>query len=327
MFRVQIDRNKAWVTQRETLTMYSENYDAVWIELDLSNDWDGLTKIGVFRAGDVQIDVPVTSSNVTIPVNAVLQPNVHLFFGLYGMTTSGGRIAIPTTWADLGIIQPAADPTAADNYGQPVPDLYEQLQAMAAQATTGSYSGTLTFALDADGKIVITRTAGGNTDETKLGPVTAYAAAKAAGYTGTEAQFQQLLIANYITSQTLTELEESVTAAQAAAEAAEDAAESAEDKADDAKDAVEAMETTVAGKQAKYKTATVQLASGASSWADQTATGVTATNLVIWDVAPADYAVAAAAQIHMTAQGNGVVSFASVNATTAAVTINLAIFD
>lgn len=275
----------------------------------------------------MQIDIPVTSTTIGIPVNAILTPNVHLFFGLYGLSTANGRVAIPTTWADLGIIQPAADPTAAQNYGQPVPGLYEQLLAMAAQATTGSYSGTLTFSLDSDGKIVITRTVGGNTDETKLGPVTAYAAAKAAGYTGTEAQFQHLLIANLITSQALAALETEVASAVSTANAAESEARDAGQEANAAQTAATAAQAAVAGKQAQYKTATLTLAANASSWADQAATGVTATNLVLWDVDPEDYAVAAAAQIHMTAQGAGVVSFAAANATTAAVTINMAIFD
>lgn len=336
MIRVQIEKNNAWVTQREKITMYSEGYDAVQIELSLSDEWTGLSKIGVFRAGDVQIDVAFIGTTLTIPVNAILQPNVHLFFGVYGL--SSGRVAIPTTWADLGIIQPAADPTAASNYGLPVPDLYAQVLQLAqeaefsaALAVTGEFSGTRTFTIPTNGEktghLMMSYTEDETTTVTDLGIVTAYGEALAYGYQGSEEEFQALLTANYGSAQTIAALQAAVQTATNTANTAENEAREAGQAADEAQSAVTALQGAVAAKQAKYKTATLTLASGASSWADQAAAGVTASNLVFWDVDPTDYAVAAAAQIHMTAQGDGVVSFEAVNTTTAAVKINLAIFD
>lgn len=336
MIRVQIEKNNAWVTQREKITMFSEGYDAVQIELTLSDEWDGLSKIGVFRAGDVQIDVPVTSDVVTIPVNAILQPNVHLFFGLYGLATANGRVAIPTTWADLGIIQPAADPTAASNYGQPVPDLYAQLaakveaaEAAALAATTGTYAGTATFAIETTpgehfGYLKMTID---GSDPTYLGLATAYGEAVAAGYEGSEEEFQALLIANYGSASTIAALQTAVQAATNTANAASSAAATAGDKADAAQSAVTALQGTVAAKQAQYKTATLTLESGASSWS-KTATGVTADNLVIWSPDPASFEEAVAHVVRMASQGaNGAVTFSAKSATEAAITINLAIFD
>ena len=58
MFRVQIEKNKAWVTERETLTLYCQGCDPVKIELSFNDEWDGLSKIAVFRAYDRQIDSP-----------------------------------------------------------------------------------------------------------------------------------------------------------------------------------------------------------------------------------------------------------------------------
>lgn len=43
MIEVRIDKNNAWVTNREKITMYSEGYDAVTVQLSLSDEWDGLS--------------------------------------------------------------------------------------------------------------------------------------------------------------------------------------------------------------------------------------------------------------------------------------------
>ena len=335
MIRVQIDKNSAWVTQREKITMYSEGYDAVQIELSLSDEWSGLSKIAVFRAGDVQIDVAVSGNTVTVPANVILVPNVHLFFGLYGLATANGRVAIPTTWADLGIIQPAADPTAAQNYGQPVPDLYAQLaakvtaaEAAAEEANSGHYAGTATWSIPTSGEKTghLLMTIDGS-DPVDLGICTAYGEALAANYEGSEAEFRAMLIANYVTSETLEEIEALAESAASTAESAASDASDAVTAATEATAAATEASAAVSGKQAQHKTATVTLTSGASSWSNVSATGVTASNLVIWSPAPASFLEAQDKQVRMTAQGAGVVTFAAESNTTADITINLAIFD
>ena len=342
--------NNAWVTQREKITMFSEGYDAVQIELSLSDEWDGLSKIGVFRAGDVQIDVPVTTSSVTIPVNAILVPNVHLFFGLYGISTANGRVAIPTTWADLGIIQPAADPTAASNYGQPVPDLYDQLAALAASAAaaaqtaaSGAHAGTASWSINEDGHMIMSVTEGGSTSTTDLGPVTAFGIVKddTPPYPGTYEDFQDLLQANAIAAETLEEVQEglqtvSATASTAStnAAAAVTTANAASATANAASAAVTTVQTAVAGKQSQHKKGTVTLVSGASEWSTTVVpevteqTVVTATNTVFYGPAPASVDAYAEAGVRMTAQtGNNTVTFAATNSTTEDIIINIVAFD
>lgn len=336
MIRVQIDKNNAWVTQREKITMYSEGYDAVQIELSLSDEWDGLSKIGVFRAGDVQIDMPVTTSSVTIPVNAILVPNVHLFFGLYGLTTANGRVAIPTTWADLGIIQPAADPTAASNYNQPVPGLYDQIatmveaaEAAAIAATTGTYAGTATFAIETTpgehfGYLKMTID---GSDPTYLGLATAYGEAVAAGYEGSEEEFQDLLIANYGSASTIAALQTAVQAATNTANSAYDEAVLAGQSADAAQTAATAAQNAVASKQTKYTPGVASLTSGGTQWTENVA-GVTASNLVLWDYDGDDsFTIGVACKVRMIAQGAGTVTFKADTATTGDVDIKFAIFS
>ena len=333
MFRLRIDKNKAWVEQRETLTLYTEGSELVEIDLDFSEDWDDLSKIAVFRAYDAQIDIAMTGDSVEIPVSVLLQPNVHLYFGVYGVGGSGS-VVISTIWADLGIVQASPNPTDAGNYGPPDLGLYEQLSALvtaaaaAAQtAATGVYAGDVSFSINSSGHLIMSVTDGGTTTETDMGAVTAYAAAVAGGYTGTYAQFQALLTANYATSQTVAALESDVATAKSNAATALSTAQSASSAASAASTAASAAQTAVAGKQAKAKKATANLISGNSSWSGINVEGVTATNIVLWGPDPSSFLEAQDKQVRMTAQGAGTVSFTAEAATESAITMNLLIFD
>lgn len=340
MFNVTINSNKAWVTRRETLTMYSAGNETVQICLDFSDEWENLARIAVFRADAAQIDVAVSGETVEIPVNVLLQPNVHLMLGLYGISADG-TVVIPTIWADLGIIQAAADPTAADNFGPPAMDLYAQLAALtraaqsaASTAASGVYAGSVSFAVDASGHLIMTVTEDGDETPTDLGAVSAYAAALDAGYEGSYAEFKALLIANartaYDVDAALAAAESVAGIAQTAntnASSALSAAGSASNAAAAASTAAAAAQTSADAKQAKVKTMTVTLSSGLSSWSNLSAPGVTASNLVIWGAAPASFDAAAAALVRMTAQGADVVSFEAAEAISEDITMNLAVFD
>lgn len=344
MFEITINANKAWVEKRETLTRAGKNYNAQRVHLDFSEEWEDLSKIAVFRALSLQLDVPVTSEIVTIPTAILEQAGVNLCMGLYGVN-SDGTVVIPTIWADLGTIQPAPDPWGADNVDNPTPGLFAQLEALAkaaqsaaAAAASGVYAGAVSFSVNAAGHLIMSVTDEGVTTTTDLGAVTAYAAAVAGGYTGTYEQFQTLLTANAQTLEGVQEaldavaaVEDTAEAAQTAAEAAQSAAESAQGAAEDAQSDAEAAEAAVqqvaSGKQDKYKKVAVTLASGQSSWAGLSATGVTASNLVLWGPAPGDLEAATEALVELTAQGAGTVSFSAASNTTKAITMNLAIFD
>lgn len=340
MFEISINSNKAWVLHRETLTRVGKNYEAQKVHLEFSDEWESLSKIAVFRALNLQLDVAVTGEIIDIPPAILEKAGVNLCLGLYGVA-SGGALVIPTIWADLGTIQPGADPWAADNVDTPTPALFAQMetlvqaaQAAAAAAASGVYAGSVDFDVDDDGHLIMSVTEEGETNETDLGAVTAYAAAVEGGYEGSYAEFQALLTANARTEYEVQAALDAVAGIrQLALDAHDDAAEAldtagaAEDTADEAKGIAQAAQTAVAGKQAKYKTATVTLAANQSSWANLPATGVTASNLVQWGPAPGSLAAATEALVEMTAQGAGTVSFASDSPTTEAITINLVIWD
>lgn len=349
MFELRIENNKAWVTNRETLTTYSEGYEAVQIRPDFGPEWNNLSKIAVFRAYDAQIDIAMTDTTVEVPLQVLLKPNVHLMFGIYGISATGA-VVIPTVWADLGIIQAGVNPTAADNYSKPAMDLYaqvytlvEQAEQAAADAATAQYAGSVSFTIDGvtvdpeqedtTGHLIVSATSGGVTVETDLGAVTAYAAAKEGGYTGTYDQFKQLLLSVQTAANAATTAASAAsaaaTAAAAAKEAADDVVETAEEAytmansaENDAHDAIAGLAT----KQAQHKTATVLLESGQTTWG-KSVTGVTATNLVLWGPSPASFDAAQEFGVRMTEQAAGSVTFTATAATDTAITMNLAIFD
>lgn len=331
MFEIRINSNKAWAVNRETLTRLSKNYDAVKIRMDLSSEWEDLSKIAVFRANDSMIDVPVMGEYLDIPPVMLQRENVHLLFGLYG-TNTNGAVVIPTIWTDLGIVQPSPDPYGADNYEDPPAGLYAQLQALAAAAqsaaataVSGTYAASIGFSLNAAGHLIMSVTEDGETTTTDLGTVTAYAAAVDGGYTGTYAEFQAMLQASQ-TAQT--KAQQALDAASNVAGVAQQASQQAATalvNANSALTAANAASTAVAGKQAKVITHEITLAAG-SEWENVGCVGATATNLIIYSPAPDSLEAAADAGVVMTAQGTDVVTFRASQATTEAIVMNVAIF-
>lgn len=96
-----------------------------FVTVDYSDPaWEGLTKTVVFKGAETK-DVVTNASIIKIPHEAVVSPGVRLYIGFYG-TSADGTLAIPTLWADLGLIQPAADPSG-DESADPSLPVYAQL--------------------------------------------------------------------------------------------------------------------------------------------------------------------------------------------------------
>jgi hypothetical protein len=355
MFNVKIDNNKAWLIERETLTAYSQGSELVQIFLDFGPEWSTLSKIGVFRAYETQIDVAISSTTVTIPPQALLKDGVHLLFGVYGMNADG-TVIIPTIWADLGIIQPAPNFTDAENWVYPPPELCAQIAALAKAAQEAAeaaargvhaagidffvngvteVSGVVQYDSDYDvGHLIMTVSTGGISTNSDMGPVSAYAAVCATGWVGDYDDFVQMLLANETTAaaaqaalDAVAGVESTANSASSAAASAVSTANAASSNATNAAAAASAASNAVAAKQAQHKKVQVVLASGVTTWADQSAEGVTATNTVIYGPDPSSFDEASSCQIKMTAQGNGTVSFSAAAAPSSAITMNLAIFD
>ena len=87
--------------------------------------WDGLTKIAVFWGSCVRT-VRDPGSVVQIPWEVVAEAGFQLRMGVYGVDEQN-NLVIPTIWAELGMIEYAADP-AGDPAMDPQLPIWTELQ-------------------------------------------------------------------------------------------------------------------------------------------------------------------------------------------------------
>lgn len=121
MFSLYADKTQLTLQEVEPITSGSVN--VYHISFRFSEDWDGLDRTAVFRAGLESRAVLLGEDNETvIPWEVLAKPDVKLFCGVYGM--QGGHTVLPTIWASLGWIKPGAEPGEAAR--PPTPDLWEQ---------------------------------------------------------------------------------------------------------------------------------------------------------------------------------------------------------
>lgn len=98
------------------------------VEFEYAEDiWKGLHKTVVFR-GPVTKDVVTDSNIVTMPPEVAEKPLSLLSVGVYGVDDNG-NLAIPTVWADLGLVRESANPSG-DPTTDPSLPVWAQLQAM-----------------------------------------------------------------------------------------------------------------------------------------------------------------------------------------------------
>ena len=97
------------------------------IKATFANEWHDLEQIAVFQ-GVVTRDVVVSGSSIPIPAECVAEAGYQLRVGFYGVADE--TMVIPTIWADLGMIQDAADPFG-DESTVPTLPIWAQLKSPA----------------------------------------------------------------------------------------------------------------------------------------------------------------------------------------------------
>ena len=79
------------------------------VKFVFDNQWNGLSKTAVFRAGCVQKIRESLEDETTVPWEVLRKPGVWLSIGVYGVDASG-TVVIPTIWANVCSIQVGASP-------------------------------------------------------------------------------------------------------------------------------------------------------------------------------------------------------------------------
>lgn len=113
------------------------------VEFSFDEAWDGLTRCAVFADGMVAKDVLLSGNTCVIPHEVLTTSGHVLCVGVYG-TNAAGDVAIPTVYAEVGMIRPGADPTGDESY-PPAPSvaaqLQERIEALEESAGQGGIGG------------------------------------------------------------------------------------------------------------------------------------------------------------------------------------------
>lgn len=114
---------KTHLTRRSREPLTSGSVGVYRVRFEFSEDWAGLTRTAVFKAGPESRSVLLDGSGECgIPWEVLAVHGRELSAGVCG--TRGGEVVLPTTWASLGVIQKGAAP--GEPAQPPTPDLWEQ---------------------------------------------------------------------------------------------------------------------------------------------------------------------------------------------------------
>ena len=101
---------------------------AVTVRFVFSADWENLKKTAVFSNGRKTVDILQanwTDNTVEVPHEILTAPGYIARVGVYGTDETG--LILPTLWATLGKVMPAADPSGDESADEALP-VWQQLQ-------------------------------------------------------------------------------------------------------------------------------------------------------------------------------------------------------
>ena len=111
---VKVDAARAACIKLDRLTDGMVGYK---IEFQFSPEWENLTKIAVFNNRVTTKDVLLETNECIIPWEILSEKHKRVQVGVYGM--DGTDIVLPTVYADIGVVFPAAEPS-----GDPSAQIY-----------------------------------------------------------------------------------------------------------------------------------------------------------------------------------------------------------
>lgn len=104
--KIDVTGNIARVTQKPT--KLTSGTVGLPVEFTFDEQWDGLKKVAVFRAGEVKKTVDIPGGETTVPWEVMDKPRVWLSTGVYGINDDG-TVVIPTIWANVSVIRSGVD--------------------------------------------------------------------------------------------------------------------------------------------------------------------------------------------------------------------------
>ncbi len=159
----QLYANKTQLTVRQREPMTSGSVNVYRVRFQFSEDWDGLSRTAVFRAGTESRAVLLGEDNETVLPWEVLQvPRQQISCGVWG--ARGKETVLPTIYASLGWVSAGASPEAEAR--PPMPELWEQ--RLEAKGDGLSYDGLNLSLLSGDKPLSTVQIAGGGSSSPGL---------------------------------------------------------------------------------------------------------------------------------------------------------------
>lgn len=119
---IQVTGNQAVVTTRQPLVAGTVGMP---VEFTFDEHWQNLCKTAVFRCDGITYTVLSLEDTAVIPWELLRKPNCTVYAGVYG-ANADGSVQTPTLWAELGMVQPGADPSG-DESTDPTLPVWQQL--------------------------------------------------------------------------------------------------------------------------------------------------------------------------------------------------------
>ena len=126
IIKISVSQADATLVQSTTLTAGMVNLPIV--KFSFTDEWSGLGKTAVVRAGSVVETVLITNNQITVPVECLETAGVNLIVGVYG---TDATVVIPTVWCSCGEILDGTDLEEAENVGTATESLVDQMLAYA----------------------------------------------------------------------------------------------------------------------------------------------------------------------------------------------------
>lgn len=102
------------------------------VKFSFDEGWTELEKTAVFRVNGTVMDQIHITAETVVPWELLTKPGCRLWCGVYGCS-SGGKVQLPTVWADLGVVEPGAEPSG-DVSAEPTLPVWQQLTGEVEQA-------------------------------------------------------------------------------------------------------------------------------------------------------------------------------------------------
>ena len=121
--KIDVYKANAVLRQQETITSGSQRAFSVFFNFECE-EWSGLTKRAVFKAGSVTREVLLDVTHICeIPWEVLKKPNVKIEIGVYGTDENG--VVLPTVWVSAGNIKQGTE--QSEEAQNPTPDIWEQV--------------------------------------------------------------------------------------------------------------------------------------------------------------------------------------------------------